>query len=61
MESFTIAGTDTSAFLPSMLQGIESQVGQVCCFLVTIDAEYTALFMDIMKLRSGTSDMLFTH
>jgi hypothetical protein len=61
MEGFAISRTYACAFLSAMLKGIKPKVGQVCSFLVTIDTEYAAFFMYIMKLRPCTPYMFFFH
>ena len=44
-----IAGGDPRAFLPPMLQGIKAEVNQIRRFRVTVDCEYTALFVQLVE------------
>jgi hypothetical protein len=39
----SIGSSDPSAFLTTMLQGVEAQVGEICGLRMTEDAEDTAL------------------
>jgi 2C-methyl-D-erythritol 2,4-cyclodiphosphate synthase len=46
-----VRGADSRALLPSMLQCIEPEIGEVGSLRMTIDAEYPALFVDIVEHR----------
>ena len=43
-----VGGDDARAFLPSMLQRIETEVGQVSGLLMTIDTEDGAFIMEFI-------------
>ena len=60
VKAFTVRGTDSGTFLTSVLQSIKTKVCKICRFLVAVNAEYTALFMDIMEQRPGAADMFFS-
>ena len=51
METGPVRGNDTAAFLPPVLKGVESQVGQVGCFRMVENAENAAFFFWLVKVH----------
>jgi hypothetical protein len=48
MELRAVAGDDAGGFLAAMLQGIKSEIGEVCRFGVAEDAEDTTLVVEVI-------------
>jgi hypothetical protein len=48
MELRAVARDDAGGFLAAMLQGIKSEIGEVCRFGVAEDAEDTTLVVEVI-------------
>ena len=48
MKLLAIARDDAGGFLPSMLQGIQSEIGEVCRFLVAVNAENRTFVVELI-------------
>ena len=50
-----VAGRDTGAFLPAMLQRIQAQIDKVRGFRMPVDRKHAALFVQFVEGRSSSS------
>jgi hypothetical protein len=48
VEFRAVAGDDAGGFLPAMLQGVETEIGEIGSFGMSEDTEYTTLVMKVI-------------
>jgi hypothetical protein len=58
MEGHTVRGDNSATLLPTVLQGIQPQIGQVGSFRMIINAENSALFFRSVQFHYFTAPFI---